>query len=230
MIISGMQKLTLLDYPGKTACLLFTQGCNFRCPFCHNKDLLDLNANGEVISEEEIFAYLDKRKNILEGVCITGGEPLLQNGIESFIKKIKDMGFLVKLDTNGSCPGKLKWLLDNRLLDYIAMDIKTDFLNYDKASGLNCYNVENIKNSIAIIEKSNVEHEFRTTVVKEIHDFEQLENVCKYLGPNEKYYIQNYRDSKTVLKPGLSGFEIVELQNILRDLNKTYPNVMIRGI
>lgn len=230
MIISGMQKLTLLDYPGKTACLIFTQGCNFRCPFCHNKDLLDNEKPNEVIREEEIFEYLEKRKNVLDGVCITGGEPLLQNGIEDFIKKIKEMNLLVKLDTNGSCPGKLKWLLDNNLLDYVAMDIKNDFLNYDKATGISCYNVEKIKNSIDVIEKSKVEHEFRTTIVKQIHDLEQIENICKYLGPNEKYYIQNYRDSDTVLKPGLSGFEIGELQQALQYLNKTYPNVSVRGI
>lgn len=230
MVISGMQKLTLLDYPGKTACLIFTQGCNFRCPFCHNKDLLDNEIHNEIVSEAEVFEYLEKRKNILDGVCITGGEPLLQNGIENFIKKIKAMGLLVKLDTNGSCPGKLKWLLDNDLLDYVAMDIKNDFLNYDKASGVSCYNVEKIKDSINIIEKSKVEHEFRTTVVKQIHDIAQIENICKYLGPNEKYYIQNYRDSETVLKPGLSGFEIEELQQALQYLNKTYPNVNVRGI
>ena len=124
MIIGGMQKLTLLDYPSKTACLLFTQGCNFRCPFCHNKELLGNCNQGEIISEDDVFKYLKKRQGILDGVCISGGEPLLQKNIEEFIKKIKAMGFLIKIDTNGSCPVALKNLVDKKLVDYIAMDIK----------------------------------------------------------------------------------------------------------
>lgn len=230
MVISGMQKLTLLDYPGKTACLLFTQGCNFRCPFCHNKDLLENNKPDLPVSEEEVFNYLNKRQGILDGVCITGGEPLLQKDIESFIKKIKDMGFKVKLDTNGSCPATLKKLLDNNLLDYIAMDVKDDFSSYDKTSGIAAINIENIKKSIDIIENSNVEYEFRTTVVKELHDYNHLEHICEYIGKNAKYYIQNYRDCDTVLNRGLTGFSETELLDIEKRLKVTYPNVMIRGI
>lgn len=230
MVISGMQKLTLLDYPGKTACLLFTQGCNFRCPFCHNKDLLENSEPNLAVSEEEVFNYLTKRKGILDGVCITGGEPLLQRDIETFIKKIKDMGFKVKLDTNGSCPATLKKLIENNLLDYIAMDVKDDFESYDKTSGIKMINTENIKKSIAIIENSNVEYEFRTTVVKELHNYNQLKNICEYIGKNAKYYIQNYRDCDTVLERGLTGFSESELLDIEKRLKVTYPNVMIRGI
>jgi len=230
MVISGMQKLTLLDYPEKTACLLFTQGCNFRCPFCHNKDLLQNELPNEIVSEEEVFAYLNKRQGILDGVCITGGEPLLQKDIYDFIKKIKDMGFLVKLDTNGSSPGTLKKLIDDNLLDYIAMDVKDDFESYDKTSGIAMINIENIKKSIEIIENSSVEYEFRTTVVKELHDYEHLKHICEYIGPKAKYYIQNYRDCETVLNKGLTGFSDVELFDIEKKLKVTYPNVMIRGI
>ncbi len=230
MVISGMQKLTLLDYPGKTACLLFTQGCNFRCPFCHNKDLLENNKPDMSVSEEEVFNYLKKRKGILDGVCITGGEPLLQKDIEAFIKKIKEMGFKVKLDTNGSCPATLKKLIENNLLDYIAMDVKDDFNSYDKTSGIAMINIENIKKSIAIIENSNVEYEFRTTVVKELHNYSHLANICEYIGKNAKYYIQNYRDCDTVLESGLTGFSETELLDIEKKLKVTYPNVMIRGI
>ncbi|MBE6156787.1 MAG: anaerobic ribonucleoside-triphosphate reductase activating protein [Firmicutes bacterium] len=228
MIISGFQKLTLLDYPNKTACLLFTQGCNFKCPFCHNKSLLENSSSNEVIDEEEIFKYLDKRKNVLDGVCISGGEPLLQKNIEIFIKKIKEKGFLVKLDTNGSFPGKLKWLIDNNLVDYVAMDIKNNFFNYKSASGIENNNIENIKKSISILENSNIEHEFRTTVVKEIHDLEQIESICKYIGVNTKYYLQNFEDNGTVLQKGLSGFEKKELQNIVNKLKNTYPNIEVR--
>jgi len=230
MVISGMQKLTLLDYPGKTACLLFTQGCNFRCPFCHNKDLLENSLPEQTVSEEEVFKYLKKRQGILDGVCITGGEPLLQKDIESFIKKIKEMGFLVKLDTNGSCPGTLKKLIDANLLDYIAMDVKDNFINYEKTSGITKINTENIKKSIEIIENSNVDYEFRTTVVKELHDLNQLEKICEYIGPKAKYYIQNYRDCDTVLNKGLTGFKEFELLDIEKKLKVTYPNVMIRGV
>ena len=230
MTISGMQKLTLLDYPGNTACLIFTQGCNFRCPFCHNRDLLGNEIKHEIIDEKEVFKYLEKRKGILDGICITGGEPLLQKDIETFITKVKEMGFKVKLDTNGSSPSRLKSLLDKGLVDYVAMDIKNDFLNYDKTSGIERINIENIKRSIDIIEHSNIEYEFRTTVVRELHDLFQLEKICKYLGPNVKYYIQNYKDCDTVLQKGLSGFDNDELISIQNQLRMTNPNVMVRGI
>ena len=228
MIISGFQKLTLLDYPEKTACLIFTQGCNFRCPFCHNKDLL-CHSKGE-FQEEEIFNYLEKRKGLIDGVCITGGEPLLQPDIQKFISKIKDMGFLVKLDTNGSNPEKLQELLNLNLLDYVAMDIKNDFNDYLETSGIFKFNLDNIKKSIDIIKKSNIEHEFRTTIVKEFHSFNNIKNICEYLGKDSKYYLQNYKDSDTVLNPGLTSFQDTELINIKNNLNETYPNLMIRGI
>ncbi len=230
MTISGMQKLTLLDYPGNTACLIFTQGCNFRCPFCHNKDLLNESGENQIVSENEVFSYLEKRKGVIDGVCISGGEPLLQKDIESFITKVKEMGFKVKLDTNGSSPSKLKRLLDNNLLDYVAMDIKNNFLNYDKTSGIEMLNIENIKRSIDILEHSNIEYEFRTTIVKELHDILGLEEICKYLGPNVKYYIQNYKDCDTVLQKGLSGFNTEELVSIQNKLKLRNPNVVVRGI
>lgn len=229
MIISGMQKLTLLDYPNKTACLIFTQGCNFRCPFCHNKSLLENKCVPEnIISEETIFNYLEKRKNVLDGVCITGGEPLLQRNIEGFIKKIKKMGFLVKLDTNGSFPGRLKWLIDNKLVDYVAMDVKNEFINYSKATGIENNNIENIKKSIEILESSNVEHEYRTTIVKGIHSIDEIESICNYIGKNTKYYLQDFKDGITVLKEGLNGFGKLELQNIVNKLKNTYPNIEVR--
>lgn len=230
MIISGLQKLTLLDYPGETACLIFTQGCNFRCPFCHNKDLLGQPYNGQQITEQEVFDYLKKRKGLIDGVCISGGEPLLQPDIESFITKIKQLGLKVKLDTNGSNPKKLKELIEKKLIDYIAMDIKNDFLNYEKTSGIERINVENIKASIQLIEQSNIDYEFRTTVVKQLHTYCQLEKICAYLGPKPKYYIQNYRDCNSVLQDGLIGFEEEELLWMQEKLRITYPNVMVRGI
>ena len=175
-----------------------------------------------------MWVYWQKRKNLLDGVCITGGEPLLQKNIEVFIKKIKEKGFLVKLDTNGSFPGRLKWLIDNKLVDYIAMDIKNNFVNYESASGVQNNNIENIKKSIEIIENSGIEHEFRTTVVKEIHNEKMLENICEFIGKNEKYYIQNFVDNENVLKTGLTSFEKIELQEIVNKLKNTYPNIEVR--
>ncbi len=230
MTISGMEKLTLLDYPSKTACLIFTQGCNYRCPFCQNSGLImDTNQDG-VIDEQEVLDYLIKRQGLIDGICISGGEPLLQKDIEGFITKVKDLGFKVKLDTNGSNPKKLKKLIDNNLLDYVAMDIKNDFQDYDSTSGVANTNIENIKQSIAILENSNVEYEFRTTIVKNYHDLTKLENICNYIGPNAKYYLQNYRHCDSVLEPGLIGFSNEELSSMKQTLNKKYPNVMIRGI
>ena len=229
MTINGMQKLTLLDYPGNVACLIFTQGCNFRCPFCHNSGLLDMNNNCEKIDEKEVFKYLEKRKGLLDGVCISGGEPLLKKDIEYFIRKVKDLGYKVKLDTNGSSPKKLKQLIEEGLIDYVAMDIKNDFLNYDKTAGM-CTNIDNIKKSIEIIENSNIEYEFRTTIVKQFHDVGKLEKIIQYIGPNARYYIQNYQDCSSVLQRGLDGFDEEELLNIKNTLGVKYPNLVVRGV
>jgi len=229
MVISGMQKLTLLDYPDKLSCIIFTQGCNFRCPFCHNSELIDCDKYCERIDEEEVLKYLEKRKNLLDGVCISGGEPLLQKDLESFIKKIKNMGLKVKLDTNGSNPLKLKRLIDNKLIDYVAMDIKNDFVNYNDTSGVNA-NLDNIKKSINIITNSLIEYEFRTTIVKQFHDVKQIEKIINYIGPNAKYYIQNYKDCSSVLQKDLEGFNNEELVNMKNILTVKYPNVVIRGI
>lgn len=228
MVISGMQKLTLVDYPGHTACLIFTQGCNFRCPFCHNSDLLKGENNSSRIDEQVLFDYLDKRKGLIDGVCVSGGEPLLQKDIELFIRKIKEKGYKVKLDTNGSKPKLLKNLIDNNLLDYVAMDVKNTFSKYDLTSGVSI-NLDDIKESIEILKSSNIDYEFRTTIVKQLHTFEDIEQILGYIGPKAKYYIQNYRDCETVLKKGLSGFSDEELLQIKEKLERKYPNIVIRG-
>ena len=162
MKIGGLQKLTLLDYPDHLACIIFTQGCNLRCPFCHNSELLDLKKDGE-FSEEEIFNYLIKRRKVLDGVVITGGEPLLQPNIDLFIEQVKSLGLKVKLDTNGTSPTLLNKLIKNNLIDYIAMDIKSDWDTYKEVSGCPRINLDKIKESIKIIEEANLRYEFRTT-------------------------------------------------------------------
>lgn len=228
MIISGMQKLTLVDYPGHTACIVFTQGCNFKCPFCHNSGLIQGENNSSKIDEQVLFDYLDKRKGLIDGVCVSGGEPLLQKDIELFIRKIKEKGYKVKLDTNGSKPDVLKKLLDCNLVDYVAMDVKNVFNKYDITAGTSI-SLDKIKESINLLKNSNVDYEFRTTVVKQLHSFEDIKEILEYLGRDVKYYIQNYRDCDTVLKKGLSGFSDEELLDIQEKLEKKFPNVVIRG-
>jgi len=228
MRISGFQKLTLVDYPGHTACIIFTQGCNFKCPFCHNSSLINTENNSNEIDEQVLFDYLDKRKGLIDGVCISGGEPLLQNDIVLFIKKIKGKGYKIKLDTNGSNPSVLNSLIENGLVDYVAMDIKNSFSKYETTSGVNV-NISNIKKSIDVLKNSSIDFEFRTTIVKELHCYEDIKEILDFIGPNVKYYIQNYRDCETVLKKGLSSFSNEELQFIKENLERKYPNIVIRG-
>lgn len=170
MKIGGIQKTTFLDYPDKMACVIFTVGCNMRCPFCHNRDLVSA-LNVEEIKENEVLDFLKSRKKILEGVVISGGEPTLQPDLFDFIKKIKEMGYLVKLDTNGLNSGILKGLIDKKMIDFIAMDIKADWNNYDKATGVRI-NLQEIRKSIMLIEKSGIAYQFRSTIVRGIHDKE----------------------------------------------------------
>ncbi len=229
MIVSGMNKLTLIDYPDKTACIIFTQGCNFRCSFCQNSSLLKAS-NESLVQEKEILDYLAKRKKVIDGICISGGEPLMQNDIKEFIKKVKEIGISVKLDTNGSYPDKLNNLIQENLLDYVAMDIKNDFKSYSKITEIKNFNLEKIKKSIDILKKSNIDYEFRTTVVKEFHTFDKLKSICEYIGPKAKYFIQNFRDSDDVLRKNLHGFSEEELLDIIKKLNEKYPKVTLRNI
>lgn len=209
MKISGFQKLTLLDFPGHTACTLFTPGCNMRCPFCHNTPLVTGEAPEEY-SEEEILSYLKKRQGILDGVAITGGEPLLHNDIGDFIRKIKEAGYKVKLDTNGSKSDLLARLINEGLLDFIAMDIKNSPEKYALTSGSNIA-FEEISRSIDIIKNSGIPHEFRTTVVKEFHGEDDILSIAKMLGKSEKYYLQQFKDSGDILCEGCSAHPEEEL-------------------
>lgn len=227
MNIAGVQKVTLLDYPGKVACEIFTQGCNFECPFCQNSSLIPITNTGE-FSEEEIFEYLNLRKNILDGVVITGGEPTVQKDLKGFIKKIKDLGLLVKLDTNGGNPKVLQELIDEDLVDYVAMDIKNIFNKYNITAGKKI-NLDNIKKSIEILKASKIDYEFRTTIIKEMHSLDDIVSICKLVG-NAKYYLQNFEDSENVLNHSLHGFSREELLFIDKYLKDLFPNVEIRAL
>ena len=227
MNIAGVQKVTLLDYPGKVDCEIFTQGCNFECPFCQNSGLIPITNTGE-FSEEEIFEYLNLRKNILDGVVITGGEPTVQKDLKGFIKKIKDLGLLVKLDTNGGNPKVLQELIDEKLVDYVAMDIKNIFNKYNITAGKKI-NLDNIKKSIEILKASKIDYEFRTTIIKEMHSLDDIISICKLVG-NAKYYLQNFEDSENVIDHSLHGFSREELLFIDKYLKDLFPNVEIRAL
>lgn len=228
MNIQGFQKLTLLDFPEKTACTVFTGGCNLRCPFCHNGSLV-LNPTESQSVENEVLEYLKKRTGIIDGVCITGGEPLLQPDLLSFIKKCKETGVAVKLDTNGASPEKLKQILDSGLVDYIAMDIKAAPSNYKSATGSEIDFSVFLK-SMEIIRNSGIPYEFRTTAVKGLHTASDFEEIAKILKTDEKYFIQKFTDSGNLLKPeGLSAFSDVETEQILNNVKKYIPGASLRG-
>lgn len=227
MRIAGFQKLTLLDFPSKVSCIIFTQGCNFRCPYCQNSGLIG-HENEELIDEEEIFSYLNKRKGVIDGVVISGGEPTVQSDLASFMKKIKDMGFLVKLDTNGTNPDLIEKLIKEKLVDYIAMDVKNSIPLYKDVTGVKPL-VEKLKRSIEIIRNSSIDHEFRTTIIRNIHDIDKIETICSYVN-GDKMYLQNFEQSENVLGKNLESFSREELIKISQIMKGKYPNVKVRGI
>ena len=229
MIIKGLQKTTLLDFPGKVACTVFTAGCNFRCPFCHNASLVLSPDLTDQISEEEFFAFLKKRKNILDGVCITGGEPLLQKDIESFIEKIRETGLSVKLDTNGAYPARLKSIIDKGLVDYVAMDIKNSKEKYPITAGADV-DIEKISESVDILMNSDIDYEFRTTVVKELHSVEDMKNIGKWISGAKKYFLQSFTDSGEIIEDGFSAHSPEDMQKLLDTVTQYVPTAALRGI
>ena len=228
MLLKGLQKTTLLDFPEKVACTVFTGGCNLRCPFCHNASLVNITDDTE-ISVDEFFAFLKKRVNILDGVCITGGEPLLQKDIKEFIFKIKELGYAVKLDTNGFYPEKLSELLSLGLLDYVAMDIKNSPKKYAMTCGTEV-DINKIEESISLLMSSSIDFEFRTTVVRELHTSDDIENIAKWISPASKYYLQAFKDSGDILSSGLSSYSDDEMKAMLECAKKHIPSTMLRGI
>lgn len=230
MKIQGLQRMTLLDYPGKIAATVFTGGCNFRCPFCHNASLV-LNPEQERgILEQDFFGFLAKRRGLLDGICISGGEPLLQEDLKKFISEIKSLGFLVKLDTNGSFPTKLKELVGDGLIDYVAMDIKNSPADYAKTAGIIDNMLPRINESVSFLLSGAVDYEFRTTVVKDFHTKEDFIEIGKWIRGAQRYFLQNFVDSGDLIQPGLQGMvktELTAFADILRDF---VPSVQIRGV
>lgn len=230
MIFNGFQKLTLLDFPGHVACTLFTAGCNFRCPFCHNASLVTHIGDSEHFEEEYIIDYLQKRKGILDGVCITGGEPLLHTEIENFINKVKALGYLVKLDTNGYSPDRLMKLVNDGLIDYVAMDIKNSKEKYPLSSGIADLDVSRIEKSVAFLLENRVNYEFRTTVVKELHTLNDIESIAKWISGAPRYFLQNFIDTGDLISDNMSSVDTQTIK-IMQDIASKYvKNVETRGI
>lgn len=229
MIIKGFQKLTLLDFPGKTACTVFTAGCNLRCPFCHNA-LLVTEKNDAFFSEDEIFEHLEKRKKVIDGVAVTGGEPLLQKDIERFLYEIKEKGFLVKLDTNGCYPEKLDGILQLGLADYVAMDIKNSPEKYAVTVGVDGFDIAPVEESIKLLQNSNVEYEFRTTVTADFHTVESIEKAAEWIKGTEKYFLQNFVDSGNLIDSACKGVSKAEMHLMLEAARKHIPTAELRGI
>ena len=228
MDINGIQKLTLLDYPGKCACTVFLAGCNLRCPFCHNASLVT-GAAPVAMSGEEFFRFLKKRQGLLDGVCITGGEPTLRPDLPEFLGKIKDLGYLVKLDTNGSKPALLRRLMEDKLVDYVAMDIK----NCPDRYATTCGGIDilpAVRESIEILAEGRVEYELRTTCCKPFHDEQALEAIGKWLSGTEHYYLQSFVDSGDLVGTGVSGFTKEKMEALRQAVLPYIPNTRIRGI
>ncbi len=229
MIISGLLKLTLLDFPGKTAATVFLGGCNMRCPFCHNSGIV-LSPKDTEISESEVFAYLERRVGILDGVCVTGGEPLLSAEIDTFLETIKALGYEIKLDTNGTFPEKLESLVSRGLVDYVAMDIKNCPEKYPETVGISDFDVTPILRSVEFLKSGKVAHEFRTTAVREFHDEECFEKIGEWLGDGESYFIQKFVDSGACIKEGLTPLSDELMQNCLKGARKYVTNAQLRGM
>ncbi len=230
--IGGLQKLTLLDYPSKLASTVFTSGCSFKCPFCHNKDLVFVPENYSFLDVEDVIAYLEKRKKILDGVCITGGEPLLQEGLLPFIERIKEMGYLVKLDTNGNDPKKLKEIVNSGLVDYVAMDVKNCKEKYHETVGLNkqVFDIGRIEESISFLLEEHVDYEFRTTIVKELHQKEDVLALANWIKGAKQYYLQQYVPSENVIEQVFSSYNKEEMEELCSAVKEIIPTCKLRGV
>lgn len=229
MRIDGLQTLTLLDYPGKVACTVFTSGCNMRCPFCHNASLVC----GEVppfMEKEEFFAFLKKRTGVLDGVCVTGGEPLLQEGLIPFLLEVKEKGFTIKLDTNGLLHDRLRAVVEAGAVDYVAMDIKNCKARYAETAGVPGLDLAPIEKSVQFLMEGKVDYEFRTTVVKEFHNKADFGEIGQWLKGAKRYFLQSFKDSGDILSPGLSPMEKADLLEIRDRLRADIPVVELRGV
>lgn len=230
-MVSGLQKLTLLDYPGHVACTVFTGGCNFRCPFCHNAPLVIPGRIGQDTDEEQVLAFLKKRQGVLDGVAITGGEPLLHKEMPAFLEKIRELGYSIKLDTNGSFPERLKEIVNAGLVDRVAMDIKNAPEEYGRTAGLDSFDISGVNESREFLMSGAVDYEFRTTVVKGIHTEASLISAAKWIAGAKEYYLQQFKDSGDIINiDGLGAFDEKEMHALADAVAAYVPAVRVRGV
>ena len=230
MRICGLQKLAMVDYPGKLAATVFTGGCNLRCPFCHNALLVtQLDSNPESYSEEEVLNFLASRRKLLDGVVLTGGEPLLQAGVEDFLRAVKALGFDVKLDTNGTFPERLAAILDAGIVDYVAMDIKNCLPKYPMTVGLREFDTTPIQESVQLLKNSGVDHEFRTTVMQPYHTAADIQAIARWLEGSPRYYLQTFVDSGNLIGTGMAPFTPEEMQGFADLVRPYFGTVGVRG-
>lgn len=235
MLILGLNKTTLLDYPGHVAATIFTGGCNFRCPYCHNRDIILKTKSMIPLSEEEIFSFLKKRQNVLTGVCVTGGEPTLHSDLPDLINAIKELGYLVKLDTNGSDPLMLQGLIREGLIDYCAMDIKNAPDKYEITAGFHLdhtgFDLTAVDESVQILmQQKRIPYEFRTTIVREFHDETTMLAISQWIAGADAYFLQSYTDSEGVLCDGYHAHSQETLQKFVTLCRQLVPNTTLRGM
>lgn len=228
MDINGIQKLTLLDFPGHCACTVFLAGCNLRCPFCHNSSLV-LEKGECVMTEEKFFSFLSTREGLLDGVCITGGEPLLRKDIKEFIRKIKDAGFKAKLDTNGFFPDILEEILAEGLVSYVAVDIKNSLPEYSRTCGVNV-DTDKIKRTVAMLVSSDIDYEFRTTCVAGYHTEESIAQAAKLIKGAKRYFLQSFIDSGALIDPSCTGIDKAGMEKLLQAAREYVPQTQLRGV
>ncbi len=229
--IGGVTRFSLIDYPGKAACTVFTAGCNLKCPYCHNKELVFLPEDFEFTDPKSVLDLLDRRKGVIDAVCVTGGEPLIQKGIGAFLREVREKGYLIKLDTNGCFPEVLKELVEEGLVDYVAMDIKNSPEKYAQTCGTSAdFNADRIRRSAEYLMEGHVDYEFRTTVVRELHTAEDLVIIAEFLKNAKRWYLQQFSDDGNLIQEGLSAYTKAEMEELCGMLKNHMENVQLRGI
>ena len=229
MKIHGLQKMTLLDFPGRVACTVFLGGCDMRCPYCHNAELLDGTAPA-VMDDAELLAFLKKRQGLLDGVCFTGGEPLLQKDLPDFAAKVRDLGYPVKLDTNGNHPDRLEKMIREDLVQYVAMDIKNSPERYAETAGLRQLDLAPIRESVRMLMEGKTDYEFRTTAVSELHDDESFEQIGQWIKGAKRYFLQRFTDRDTVPFQGLHSPGKEQMEHWAEIIRPYVPAVELRGV
>ena len=229
MNVCGFEKFSMVDYDGKIACTVFTGGCNFRCPFCHNGSLVIGDVKSQEIPIQEVFDYLGKRKGLVDAVCVTGGEATLQHGLAEFYAKVREMGYMTKLDTNGLRPDVLKDLLDKNLLDYVAMDIKNSKAKYALTTGVKDVDLAKISESVEMLKHSKIDYEFRTTIIKEFHTEDDMREIAEWIKGAKRYFIQHYNDTEGCISHGFTDFTKQEAEGFALLFKDKVQQVGIRG-